>query len=796
MSQRQITPPKPSTPNAGTGANLNELYAQRGRAGSSVSTFLTVMDPDFRGKQGNYESEDSGTENQVRVFCSCGDRFVLRRKNPGRVVWNIIVFLLLIYMATIFLYRFCFFSFHITPDGIDPIGEDDLGWKVVNTVVDVLFWIDLVFSFFLSYEDSQGNEVVAFYLIAKKYLGFVFWINLLACLPEPLVEAFFKAIISDDSGSGVGSVEDFSIARVYRLQRISRLARLVRLTRLLKLVNFKVHNAHWDWFKTLRGVRIINFLVGLVWACHLLACGWYLTAALHNDVTVTWVGRRTVIAGGEERTLLQQGAFEQWLVSMYFVLTVFTTVGFGDISAGTEGEILYVVLTMICGAVVHSIIISEVIGVVTSTDKKQEFIEEQMNVLDQFAQHVQLDPDLHQVMRDEIQKRARNSNTLDRDFDKDSMKQLLLGKYMPRYLVGVLPMGLFRGQLMQNKFLQCCTAVCVVPPRLPMLLAISLNPAEFLSGEIVYQMHDFAFNVFLVQKGTFATVGIPSPEGGSDCMVQDWVAVAAREQEMQAAHAKRQSLEATQAPEMAARGSSRSLLHTTTMQGLTSMSVSAHGVKDSIVKRMSLAVGGRPTEPFENRMSDMFPGDVSATLFPYRLFGHGSYFGELECILGKGRVSTIRCETHEGTIGEVLILKKRDFSDLVNEFPQFGEAWASAAWRREAMRLESLRKLTEKRNCRHMAAIQIQQAFKHWTNHPRKHSRSGSGVNVDTPVFTRPLVGAVAHRVKDLRNIAVDKDSSKTILNEIQAINRRLDTLQSLIEDRTSGIGTTPQHSV
>lgn len=48
------------------------------------------------------------------------------------------------------------------------------------------------------------------------------------------------------------------------------------------------------------------------------------------------------------------------------------TPGFGDIGAVTTGEIIYVSFTMLVGAVVHSIIVSEMIGVVTAMDVEQQ----------------------------------------------------------------------------------------------------------------------------------------------------------------------------------------------------------------------------------------------------------------------------------------------------------------------------------------------------------------------------------------------------------------------------------------
>merc|ERR1712008_333645 len=159
----------------------------------------------------------------------------------------------------------------------------------------------------------------------------------------------------------------------------------------------------------------------------------------------------------------------QWLVSMYFILTVFTTVGFGDISAGTEAEILYVVFTMFVGAVVHSIIISEVIQVVTIADRTDEFIEKQMQLLDAFAIHTDFEPNAFRRIRTELKDRSRMW-VEKLSFDKEEMKTLFLSKYMPRTIIGQLPEGLYHGRLLKNRFLQQCLVISIIPPRLPSLM--------------------------------------------------------------------------------------------------------------------------------------------------------------------------------------------------------------------------------------------------------------------------------------------------------------------------------------
>merc|ERR1719277_2401152 len=124
----------------------------------------------------------------------------------------------------------------------------------------------------------------------------------------------------------------------------------------------------------MRLVRCVNFCVGLFWIVHLVACGWYLVAGVHDDPAETWVGRRQtgrVTSTGEMEVLTDSNSFEQWVHSMYFVLTVFTTVGFGDISAVTSGEIVYVILVMLVGAVVHSIIIGNVINLISEKSEDE-----------------------------------------------------------------------------------------------------------------------------------------------------------------------------------------------------------------------------------------------------------------------------------------------------------------------------------------------------------------------------------------------------------------------------------------
>ncbi len=59
-----------------------------------------------------------------------------------------------------------------------------------------------------------------------------------------------------------------------------------------------------------------------------------------------------------------------YIASMYFVLTTFTTVGFGDINGVTLPERLYCVLLMLVGAVAFSFSISSLSSMLSALDTR------------------------------------------------------------------------------------------------------------------------------------------------------------------------------------------------------------------------------------------------------------------------------------------------------------------------------------------------------------------------------------------------------------------------------------------
>lgn len=357
--------------------------------------------------------------------------------------------------------------------------------------------------FFFSFRNKQNQEVLDMCTIGKRYLMTWFLVNLIACIPPDVFKVMSGGSGSSDMNKGL---------RLTRLHRTTRLARLVRLTRLAKFAPFLRESSLWKYIQTFRGIRMLNMTLLLFWIAHMMACGWYLCAAMHSDHRTTWVGRREITSA--EDTLLKATPAVQWAHSMYFVLTVFTTVGFGDISAFTIGEILYASLVMIMGTVVNSIIVSEVITIITGVDRAQAELNKQFGLIEDFADHAQLRPKVTTALEQVVQK-AMQSGTISR-VDPADMKAFLNSNQLPRHLLGKLPKELFQGKLVSNKFIKDLEKLVVVPPRLSLVLAAVMETHHYEQNDAVYQNSDHPVHLYLVLSGIFANVGTPGPDGGSN----------------------------------------------------------------------------------------------------------------------------------------------------------------------------------------------------------------------------------------------------------------------------------------
>jgi hypothetical protein len=71
-----------------------------------------------------------------------------------------------------------------------------------------------------------------------------------------------------------------------------------------------------------------------------------------------------------------------YIASWYFIVTTFTTVGFGDIRAYNTLERLFCIVAMICGVVAFTIATGHLSSIMTSIERTQARLNDRKEVLD------------------------------------------------------------------------------------------------------------------------------------------------------------------------------------------------------------------------------------------------------------------------------------------------------------------------------------------------------------------------------------------------------------------------------
>lgn len=577
-----------------------------------------------------HDEEDDGQA--VDPLSQVKDLVVMRLDNSFRNLWECALGVVLIYVATLLPFRLTFLdeAFRMESHG----GQTTVvsspvvikWWANIETYgLDPFFMMDLLLNFFYSYKDEEtGREVVKFRKIAARYLKSMFIIDFIACIPQRGWEIIFEFVI----GAGNDNSQAGSSSRLLRMQKVSKIARLVRLTRLMKLGGFLKKSALFQRMNQVRAVRMMNFLAGLTTLTHLFACLWYYVAAWHMDREYTWVAQRELYDGSV--LIEEENPIIRWTHAMYFVLTVFTTVGYGDMSAFTLGELIFVMILQMVGIFVNSTLMSLAINIAASSDDKAKQLDAQKKVVKGYCDHTMLKQKRGNELKESISTKMKGDM-----YDRNIMRQMLTSNVFPRDAMTQLPKEMFNGELQSNRFVTVCKAVYTlprtIPPRFTLLLALACHQRYFEPQEIIYNANDHAWNIFLVFEGIFAAVASANSRGPNAA-----TPLAAISPALEAFLALRKEKERV----------------------VVGPALSTQFAKDNIFS-------------------------------PYQLYGKGNFFGEIEVLLTRGgpRSTCVRCEGcypgSEAIGGSLLVIHKDSVQHFIEEFPPAGDAWRLAAMRRE-----------------------------------------------------------------------------------------------------------------
>ncbi|GMH84089.1 hypothetical protein TL16_g09811 [Triparma laevis f. inornata] len=271
---------------------------------------------------------------------------VINPKSPRKIYWDLLCGALIIYSVVVTPWRISFEQ--------DPAF---LSFSFFFEIfIDVTFLMDMVFSFFTGHFTPEGRFIADRRIIAKKYVTSWFAIDFLSTFPFDRVLPLLAPDLFTDESS----------LRMIKLIRTLRLFRLLKLLRILKLSSKLGNTAGRDISEIIPPAmtRLIKLLFKIMFIAHLLACFWFLS----NEC----IAIKDPMIQEEDETIWENCGSHtltsQYIASFYWTIATMMAVGYGDISAETNSERAYAIVTQVIGAVAFGFIIATVTIIIETVD--------------------------------------------------------------------------------------------------------------------------------------------------------------------------------------------------------------------------------------------------------------------------------------------------------------------------------------------------------------------------------------------------------------------------------------------
>ncbi|KAG6953200.1 hypothetical protein JG688_00012988 [Phytophthora aleatoria] len=383
-------------------------------------------------------------------------RYFIDPEASAKRMWDLLLTFLVLYTTLVVPYRVCF---QVEAGG---------GFAVIETMMDVAFFIDIVFNFITGLQLPSGEVSYNLRVIVKAYLRGWFTVDFFSTLPfESLAKLF-----------GVGNNAHAALlsAKLLRGLKVLRLFKLARIRRLGKVFA----NLEDAVYTNQSLISLAKLALTMLFIAHLVACLWY--AVGKTDSEESWLISISLDPAG----LVSDTDSLQYVRSMYWAIVTMTTIGYGDIVAHSNNERLLNIGVMAVGVSFFGYVIGTISTLVTNLDVAAARYDERMTVVKEYIISRRMPKYIGNKIRHHFEYFYQNRSVF---------KERRILKRLPSALRNEMIHHVHSKIVSSIKYFVNC------PESLISDIVMAMRPFAVLKDEYIYVEHEIAAHVFFIIKG-------------------------------------------------------------------------------------------------------------------------------------------------------------------------------------------------------------------------------------------------------------------------------------------------------
>ncbi|XP_002157210.4 potassium voltage-gated channel subfamily H member 6 [Hydra vulgaris] len=374
--------------------------------------------------------------------------YIILHYSGYKAIWDWFILLLVMYTAI------------VTPYMVTFLLGSNRSLTIIDNFIDFIFVIDILMNCRTSFVDANDEVVNDPCRIAVNYLKGWFVFDFLAAFPFQLICMML----------GINQT-----TVLISLGKSARLLRLIRVTRKL------------DMYSEYNLALLLLLVFGFALMAHWLACIWYAIGINESPTynNVDWLSKLS-----KDLNLNETGKLDvttAYLTALYFTLSSLTSVGFGNVSANTNGEKLFAILIMLIGALMYAVIFGNVTAIIHRLYSGLAHYHSTMRRVRQFIRFYQIPSPLRQRLEDYSHYDYSYTNGID-------MNEIL--GHFPEGLQADVCLHLNRNLFTKNLAFRSLPAGCLRS------LSLKLKTTRYTPGNYIIHYGDEVVKLMWIERGT------------------------------------------------------------------------------------------------------------------------------------------------------------------------------------------------------------------------------------------------------------------------------------------------------